>query len=97
MRDIDHKKELHSRFLYFDLIIDNRSESELFFNPGELQAVLNGESSAATYYDSLGSVMPSPKRLAIGETTFQLYFVFSEKVGEDVIGFEVVSFGLSEQ
>ncbi len=97
LRGLDHKEELHSRFLYFDLVIDNRSKSQILFNPGKLRAVLNGEANSATYYDSLVSVMPDTLRLKIGETSFRLYFVFPENVGEYLNGFEVVDFGLSEQ
>ena len=97
LRGLDHIEELHSRFLYFDLIVDNRSKSEILFNPGELRAVLNGESNSATYYDSSGSVMTETLRLEIGETSFRLYFVFPENVREDLNDFELVNFGLSVQ
>lgn len=95
LKKLEPQSKHNAVFLHFDLAIENDSPKPTYFDPGKMQAKLNGELSKATYYDSLASVMPERKELTNGKTTYQLYFVFPETVGTKVEEFDIVSFGLS--
>ena len=82
-------------FLFFDYTIQNSSQSDYYFNPGQIKAKVNNQISKEAWYDSLASVEPKQEKLLKGITTCELYFVFPE--GEDlskIKNFEIVDFGL---
>jgi hypothetical protein len=85
-------------FLYFNLQIKNTSEENFDFNPGQIQAEVNGKLSEATYYSSLASVLPEKKPLEKGKSEYKLYFVFPKDVIIDrVAEFKLIENGLSRR
>ncbi len=94
--ELEYNSDLKSVFLYFELIIENTSNEDVFLDVGKIQANLNGELSAETYYDSLASVMPEKERLNSGRTENKLYFVFPEILkNEELKDFKIINYGLS--
>jgi hypothetical protein len=65
-----------SKFLYFELILVNRSSAPLSFDPGALRVEIGGALNTGVYYDSLGAVETERKALPSGESRYALYFVF---------------------
>jgi hypothetical protein len=96
LKKLEPKPEHKSVFLYFDLTIKNESSKRMYFNPGEMKAMLNGKPSEFVYYDSLASVMPEKKDLAKGISTYQLYFTFKDAIDRKPVEFVLADFGLSE-
>ena len=94
-KKLKYYSDTKSVFLYFELIINNNFTEAVYIDIGKIKANLNGELSAATYYDSLASVMPNEEELQKGESIRKLYFVFSENLrGKDLKEFEVTNYGL---
>ena len=81
-------------FLFFDYKIENSSQSDYFFNPGQIKAKVNNQISEEVWYDSLASVEPKQEKLVKGITSHELYFVFPESEDLSKIrSFEIVDFG----
>lgn len=95
--NLEYKSDIKSVFLYFELVIENNSNQEIYLDVGKIKASLNGELSTGTWYDSLASNLPIKEKLKKGRTKLKLYFVYPESLkGVDFNDFKVVNNGLSE-
>jgi hypothetical protein len=65
-----------AKFLYFELVLVNRSSAPVSFDPGAIRVDIGGALNTSVYYDSLGSRDTQRKALPSGESRYALYFVF---------------------
>lgn len=80
--------------LYFDYKIINESKSDIYFNFDSIKVRFNGYVSSKIYFNSIASVIPTRKKLNIGENHFSLYAVFSDSlVSTKPNNFKLVSYG----
>ena len=85
-----------SIFLYFDFVVENSSNKNVYFNWGNIKARLNDHINEFTYYASLASAEPKTEPLTRGNSIYKLYFVFPEEVGANEIqNFEIQDFGIT--
>ena len=83
-----------STFLYFDYKIINESKSDIYFNFDSIKVQFNGNYSSQIYFNSIGSVIPTRKKLNNGENNFALYAVFSDSlIASKPNNFKIVSYG----
>ena len=93
-----YHSEINSVFLYFELEIKNNSSTPIYIDISKIQAHTNAQSSSATYYDSLASVIPRRELLKNGNTSYKLYFVFSEALmDQELDGFKIIKYGLTKR
>ena len=76
-------------FLYFNYVINNRSNNKVFFDPNKLRIKANGITNTATYYgESMGSAVTEEIELAEGTSSYYLYAVYTDTSLTDGINTE---------
>ena len=85
-------------FLFFDLILDNKSNDVLILTDMEIKASLNDLVSEIAHYDSFAAPAPYEMVIDRGKHVHKLYFVFSSSLwGKEIKGFRIVDYGLRKQ